>query len=58
MKTFHHQHRDDIAREIRSVLDNIWPIFDNDNSGTIEYNEFIKSDNLADTIIATVGNCY
>ena len=56
VKTFHAQHRDDIAREIRSTLDGIWPIFDNDNSGTIEYNEFIKEDNLADTIIATVGN--
>jgi len=56
MKTFHAQHRDDIAQQIRSILDAIWFMFDSDSSGTVEFNEFIKADNLADTIIATVGN--
>ncbi len=34
------------------TLDVIWPIFDEDESGSIEENEFCSRDNLADTIIA------
>ena len=54
VKTFKFQHRDDIASQIRSTLDNVWFIFDVDGSGHIEMNEFIRLDGLADTIIATV----
>ena len=53
IKTFKFHARNDIATQIRSTLDNIWCIFDSDSSGTIEMNEFIATDNLADTIIAT-----
>ena len=53
IKTFRHHSRPDIANEIRSTLNNVWFLFDTDSSGTIEMNEFIQEDNLADTIIAT-----
>lgn len=55
IKTFKFQQRDDIASQIRSNLDAIWCIFDHDGSGTIEMNEFIQADGLADTIIVTVA---
>lgn len=34
------------------TLDVIWPIFDSDNSGTIDLTEFVATDGLADTISA------
>ena len=40
--------------EIKKCLYEIFPLFDTDNSGSIEMNEFICSDGLADTIIATI----
>jgi Ca2+-binding EF-hand superfamily protein len=54
VKTFKFQHRDDIASQIRLTLDNVWFIFDLDGSGHIEMSEFVRSDGLADTIIATI----
>jgi len=34
----------------------IWAIFDDDGSGSIERNEFLKpGEGLADTILATLG---
>ncbi len=37
---------------LRDMVDEIWPIFDTDDSGEINRAEFIARDNLADTIIA------
>ena len=32
----------------------IWPMFDEDNSGSIEIDEFINPDGVGDMIIATM----
>jgi len=41
---------------MRSAIDAIWPVFDDDGSGSIDRAEFLKPDEgLADTIIATLG---
>ena len=41
---------------MRSTVEAIWPVFDDDGSGTIDRQEFLKAnDGLADTIIATMG---
>ena len=41
---------------MRNTIDAIWGIFDDDESGVIEREEFLKpNDGLADTIIATLG---
>ena len=43
--------------QMRSTVDAIWCLFDDDGNGTIERAEFLKSgDGLADTIIATMGD--
>ena len=39
---------------IRSTLDAIWPMFDTDGSGSIEMEEFLGADGLANTIVATI----
>ena len=42
---------------MRGTVDAIWPIFDDDGSGSIERDEFLRpGEGLADTIIATVGS--
>ena len=43
------------VRNMRSTVSAIWPIFDDDGSGTISREEFLKTDGLADTVIATAG---
>ena len=41
---------------MRQMIDAIWPVFDDDGSGTIERDEFLKTnDGLADMIIATLA---
>ena len=39
---------------IASMLDSIWPIFDADNSGSIDIDEFTSTDGLCDTLLATM----
>ena len=39
---------------MRGTIDAMWPIFDTDNSGSIEMDEFVHPDGLANTIIATM----
>ena len=40
---------------LRDMIDNaIWPMFDADNSGSIEMEEFTNADGVGDTIIATM----
>lgn len=42
--------------QMRSTLDAIWCLFDEDGSGTVDRQEFLKAgEGLADTIIATIG---
>jgi Ca2+-binding EF-hand superfamily protein len=38
------------------IVEKVWPIFDTDNSGVIEYEEFIETDNLGDSIAAEILN--
>jgi hypothetical protein len=38
------------------IVEKVWPIFDTDNSGVIEYEEFIEADNLGDSIAAEILN--
>ena len=41
---------------MRNAIDAIWPVFDDDGSGSIDKTEFLKpNEGLADTIIATLG---
>jgi len=40
---------------IVSIIDCIWPMFDTDGSGSVDYNEFIAPDGLADTIRAQIA---
>ena len=43
--------------QMRSTLDAIWGLFDEDGSETVDRQEFLKpNDGLADTIIATIGD--
>lgn len=56
LKTFRMTSEPAKVSQMRSTVDAIWPIFDDDNSGSIERGEFLKpNDGLADTIIATLG---
>ena len=42
--------------QMRSTIDAIWCLFDEDGSGTVDRQEFLKAgEGLADTIIATIG---
>jgi len=40
---------------MRSTVQAIWPIFDADNSMSIDRQEFLQPDGLADTVIANMG---
>lgn len=56
LKTFRMTSDQQRVQQMRSTIDAVWPIFDDDGSGTIERVEFLKpNDGLADTIIATLG---
>jgi Ca2+-binding EF-hand superfamily protein len=56
LKTFRMTSDMAAVSQMRSTLDAIWPIFDDDGSGTIERAEFLRGgEGLADTIIATLG---
>jgi hypothetical protein len=48
----HNFHRK--CSSIISTLDAIWPMFDHDGSGDIDIDEFVQSDGLCDTILATL----
>jgi Ca2+-binding EF-hand superfamily protein len=50
IKTFHLY--DYNTSHVRDMVEAIWPIFDVDGSGSIDKEEFVSTDNLADTIIA------
>lgn len=39
---------------IEDMVESVWPIFDEDNSGVIERQEFLKEDNFADVICAQI----
>jgi len=43
------------VNEIRTVLDNVWSIFDTDGSGEIELEEFVQRDGLGETVIASLA---
>ena len=56
VKTFRMASDQGKVQQMRGTIDAVWPIFDDDNSGVIEREEFLKpNDGLADTIIATLG---
>lgn len=56
LKTFRMTSDQQRVQQMRGTIDAVWPIFDDDGSGTIERNEFLKpNDGLADTIVATLG---
>ena len=56
LKTFRMTSDPAQVSQMRGTIDAIWPVFDDDGSGTIEQNEFLKpSEGLADTIVATLG---
>lgn len=44
------------VRSMQDTVKSIWCIFDSDGNGTIERDEFLAPDGLADTIIATVAH--
>ena len=50
IKTFRLDGRE--TTNIADIIDNIWVLFDTDGSGSIEIDEFVAPDNLADTILA------
>jgi len=54
IKTFNKQQS--AATEIRNVLEFVWNIFDTDNSGEIDIEEFSCPDGLADSIIASCNH--
>ena len=46
----------DKVTQMRSTIEAVWPIFDDDMSGSIDRQEFLRAnEGLADTIIATLG---
>jgi len=56
LKTFRMTSEQERVTMMRNTIDAIWPIFDDDGSGSIERNEFLRpNEGLADTIIATLG---
>ena len=56
LKTFRMTNDQQRVLMMRNTIDAIWGIFDDDESGVIEREEFLKpNDGLADTIIATLG---
>lgn len=56
LKTFRMTSDQQRVQMMRNTIDAVWPIFDDDGSGTIEREEFLKpNDGLADTIVATLG---
>merc|ERR1712046_241061 len=44
------------VRTMRECIDNMWCLFDDDGSGSIEMDEFISPDSLANCIIATMDH--
>ena len=58
IKTFRLKRKGDQGREltekISSVVEAVWPVFDTDMSGSIDKDEFLSRDGLADTIVATL----
>ena len=41
---------------MRGTIDAVWPIFDDDGSGSVDREEFLRpNEGLADTIVATLG---
>jgi len=54
IQTFHLSENFYYLLTMREVLANIWPIFDDDCSGEIDINEFIRTNGLGDTIIAQI----
>ena len=52
IKSFNIQ--DDVAhiQDVRSVVENIWCVFDTSNSGGIDLTEFLVKDGLGDSIMA------
>lgn len=56
LKTFRMTSDQHQVFQMRSTIDAIWPMFDDDGSGSIERNEFLRpNEGLADTIVATLG---
>ena len=55
LKTLQVTHDPVAVTQMRGTIDAVWCIFDDDGSGSIERDEFLRpGDGLADTIIATV----
>lgn len=52
IKTFGIQSDVAHVQDVRSVVENIWCVFDKDDSGGIDSKEFLASDGLGDAIIA------
>ena len=56
LKTFKMTADQDRVTQRRSTIEAVWPIFDDDMSGSIDRQEFLRAnEGLADTIIATLG---
>ena len=56
LKTFHMTSDQAAVMQMRQTIDAVWPIFDDDMSGSIERDEFLRGgEGLADTIVATLG---
>ena len=56
LKTFQMTSDQAAVMQMRQTIDAVWPIFDDDASGSIERNEFLRpGEGLADTIVATLG---
>ena len=57
IQTFRFGHDPQRMQAIKQTVQAVWCIFDNDGSGSIEKDEFLRAgDGLADTIIATLGH--
>lgn len=57
LKTLKLTHDQAQVQKMRSAIEAVWCIFDDDGSGSIERDEFLRpGDGLADTIIATVDH--
>jgi len=54
IKTFKLSADRDKLEHMRGVVDGVWGVFDTDGNGTIDKDEFVLRDNLADTIIANL----
>ena len=44
------------VQHMRGIVEAVWGIFDPDGSGAIDRQEFLMSDGLAETIVASAGS--